>query len=221
MLPGIAVQLGLITHANLRSVDFVGRAASGTSTITIPTWVKPGDILIGFDRAQNSSGIPSEVWWDDYGFAWQTWRTGLNRRIHTYKKIAKHDDPGKVVVGLNGTAANNKLLWVFRANKPIYDTIHLSIKQSSITDGAPGNLSIAVGDSPSFVWAIYSTGASGAGNITRGFSPPKDGENSNSNGSMIIAWKFVASNPPSSFSISMNAAGNANHLVGGAFKLVL
>lgn len=113
-------------RASVQVISFRDSATSTTQTITAPSSVRNGDLLVLYDSAQNllNTTIPTSV--TPTGFTSILDNTvGTNRRIICSYKVATNSDASATITGMNGDNNNSKILLVFstkgRASVSVFD----------------------------------------------------------------------------------------------------
>ena len=95
------------------TVSLFASANSSASTVTVPSNLLPGDLLVLFDIAFGATSSPSLVTPTNFTSLGSV--TGQNGRINTaYKQVLDSSDSGTSITGMNGNSSNNKILLVFR-----------------------------------------------------------------------------------------------------------
>lgn len=181
-------------------------ATSTAQTITGPSGIQAGDLLVLLDRATNVIGTPATV--VPSGFTSIVNTTSANvRQIASYK-IADGTEASASLTGMNGDVINAKALYVFRGNVAI-SAVNVSTPNSEATDGNPASQSVTAsgGTPPLIVLGCY--GSSGAVD-PRTFSTTKDGE-INPSTALYLAYKIYNVSPADT-SIDMDDEGVNNIL---------
>lgn len=109
----------LAAHHSLNSIWLHGSNANfGSTTITIPTDIKKGDLIVFYQYAGGTFGTPSYVDPGDNfvtvgGAVGPTWSAAS---LHV--KIADGTESGATITGMNGSWNDDKIVAVFRGNRP-------------------------------------------------------------------------------------------------------
>lgn len=164
-------------------------ATSTAATITAPSDIVAGDLLVLWDAPINSAGTPTAV--TPAGFTQITNITAtLIRGIASYK-IANGSEASASISGMNGTSANRKILYTFRGNVPITTATLLGLTAEG-TDGNPAAqvCSAGSGTPPLVVLGCYygTPSLSGAS-----FTPAEDA--STTTGARQVSYKIYNSAP--------------------------
>ncbi len=159
----------LITFSKVGEVT-QNKAVSGVSSITLPATATAGRLIILFDKAINTSGVPTTV--IPTGFTQiDVGALGVRKHVVSYK-IADASDPNRVINGMVGTSSDRKLVYVFAGSEAITMIEILSLLTEQ-TNGVPTNKVITSGSAlkPCIVLGFYSQQAT----ATQSMSPSEDG----------------------------------------------
>jgi hypothetical protein len=191
-----------IASAGAQTIAFRSSATSTGSTITAPSDIVAGDLLVLLDVALNTSGFPTAVT-PFTSFLNNTNQTA--RRILFSKKIADGTEAGATLTGMNGTNSNSKTLYVFSTNGATSSS-EFDIGYEA-TDNAPAsqNITSASGSPPlvsmGFIRQATATGQS--------FSPTQDGS---INLGAITTYYKIYNSSPSDITVSCGDGGANNIL---------
>jgi hypothetical protein len=136
-------------------VYIAGQVTSTSSSITIPSTAKAGDIALLFDTSTTVTDTTPSGWTSINGVTTTGIRTNISR------KTLVSGDIGASVTGMAGTT--RKVLLLFRPNGPV-TTITVSTPLSQATTLAPNSQSVNAGAAPSTTpvisfWCAGSTGS--------------------------------------------------------------
>lgn len=203
-----------ITGARLTTITQVLSADAETESITAPSGIQAGDLIVLFDAASTGYGsAPTAVTPSGFtniintsgavsGFA--GWRMMLSY------KLAVGTEGSSSITGMIGDGLTGKCLLVFRGNKPA-TLITTADPEGEATDGNPTAKTVgaASGVVPLIVIGGY---VSVSGTVSpRTFSPAKDGEINTDSNDVWLAWK-IYNTSPADVSIDMDDEGNGNGL---------
>lgn len=188
ILPGW-IPPAAFTAARLGTLTQEDSATSTAQTITVPSAVQEGDLLVLLDRA-TGNGVTKAV-----PSGWTEINEGVYgtviRQIASYR-IADSDDAGSSVTGMNGATQNDKVMYAFRGDVPI-TSVNVSTPDSEVTDNNPSQQTVSAsgGTAPLIVFGCY-----GSWGVIdpRTFTPAKDGEESSST-NLYLAYKIYSSSP--------------------------
>lgn len=191
-MPGATFQ-ALIASAGaaaLSSITQVLSATSLASTITFPSGIQAGDLIVLQDWARNISGVPSTVTPTGFTIVNDS-TTSTVRGILSYKK-ATGSESGSLT-GMSGTFGRGKAMAVFRGDVAAA-TVTSADPDGEATSGNPAAQTVTSGSGTPPLVAIGGYSAMAA--ITaRTFSPAKDGEAGTSDDRVYLAWKIYNSSP--------------------------
>lgn len=194
VLPGLIMPPGFFAaEVELTSLSLVGSNTSTNSgSVTAPSGIADGDLLILCDFAADSARTPS-----GFTTAINTIAGGVARQIVSYK-VANGTESGQSLSGMvNNTFA--KVICAFRASKPLNSAAHGGTTSSTSvgTDPASRTINASGGTPPLLVVAAYGAFLPGGDIDPRTFDPPKDGDvGTNTSGRCLyLAWKFYGANP--------------------------
>ena len=103
------------TSVTQNTVSSPLNGASNSATINIPSGVSTGDLVVLFDQAIATSGIPASV--TPSGFTLLTFSTGGTGRFNiSCKRIVDPADAGTTITGMNSDT-NKKIILVFRGSR--------------------------------------------------------------------------------------------------------
>jgi hypothetical protein len=135
---------------------FIAAQVTGTtSTITIPSTAKVGDLALLFDTSATTTNTIPSGWTSVSGVT----TTGIRQNIS--RKTLVSGDIGATITGMGGTT--RKILLLFRPNGPV-TTLTVSTPTSQATTATPNNQTVTAGASPSTTpvisfWCGSSTGS--------------------------------------------------------------
>lgn len=199
----------------LTTITQVLSATSTGSTISVPSGVQAGDLIVLFDAAGSSNtSIPTQV--IPSGFTSIVDNTlvasgAAGQRNTLSYKIASGTEGSTSLTGMNGSNNNRKALLVFRGNVPAaIATVGDAAGQA--TDGNPSEqiVNASGGVAPLVVIGTWSLFPVGGTVDPRSFSPAKDGE-INPTAQMYMAWK-IYNTAPADVSVDMTDEGAGNTL---------
>ena len=201
-----------LIHA-LHTVSLQSSASSEAATIIGPADIQAGDLLVLWDVAVRSSGVPPAA--VPTGFTTIVDQNGSIRiRITLSCKIADGSEASATLTGMTANEQINKLLYVFRGNVPISvaTPVDPSFVFNSGGNPAPFVINAAGAAVPLVVVAGYFE-YGGAVNV-RGFSPAKDGEIQLANGDTWLAYKIYNASPA-----DVTLSGNVINSIAGCYFL--
>lgn len=102
-----------IADATAQSISVVGTSSSTSSTITAPSGISAGDLIVLIDMAVKSPGIPTTV--TPTGFVLAASNLTAPVRANISIRVADGTESGTSITGMNGTGANNKAMIVLRS----------------------------------------------------------------------------------------------------------
>lgn len=190
----------------------VASATSTSSSVTGPSTILAGDLLVLWDIAINSvSSAPATAVPSGFTAA-INFTQALIRAIVSYK-IATGVEASATLSGMsgtNGTYAQGKCLYVFRGNAPVTAVaVNDANSENTVGDPTAQVINASGGAAPLIVLGAYN-GFNGAVD-PRSFSTTKDGE-INSDTKNYLAYKIYNSSP-SDTTIDMDDEGNSNTLI--------
>jgi hypothetical protein len=147
------------------TISYVGYASSNASTITSPSGISAGDLIVLFDWAVAGS-LPAYVIPEGFTEIADL-STGGYRGIISYK-VSDGSDSSQSFTGMSGTAANKKMA-VFGSD---FDNISIGGVNTQITGGVPEPQTIPSGSVTPPVLCLAFYGIYLIGSIDpRGFDP--------------------------------------------------
>lgn len=217
MLPGMLPSLGLLAGA---AVTFVDSAQSSNSAqITIPVTANQNDLAVLIDFGIGSFVAPTEVvpsGWTKLAGASVASSPAFCRVVASYKKLGD-SDPGASITGMAVSAANNKIMLVFRSP---FITFTPSTWNAECTSGNPASQSVsASGQTPPLI--VFAMAAAEFAATSVGFStesPVFDAKISNTDTDLVFGYKIYAG-APSNHTVDMNDLDDNNCLVSGYIRL--
>ena len=135
---------------------FIAAQVTGTtSTITIPSTAKVGDLALLFDTSATTTNTIPSGWTSVSGVT----TTGIRQNIS--RKTLVSGDIGATITGMGGTT--RKVLLLFRPNGPV-TTLTISTPTSQASSLAPNNQTVLAGSAPATTrvisfWCGSSTGS--------------------------------------------------------------
>lgn len=202
----------------LTSLALQGSATLSTAaSITAPSDINAGDLLILVDRADGAgaSVVPS-------GFssvtAFQSSVAEAGYRLNVSFKVATGAEESTSIGGMDGSASDSKIMACFRGAAPISAAMAGGVLTQDSADN-PAGLTILAGaaTAPLLVVGVYSSHAPGTVD-PRAFSTTKDAEVGSADSTLYLAWKFYASSPANT-TIDMDDEGDINILIGAYITL--
>lgn len=191
--------------AALRSSAFLSGDASGN--ITLPGTIVAGDLIVVFDSANNTSGLPTLVVPAGYSTAVNITGAVTRRLLITYK-IATSQDAGATYTGMNGTQNNYKSVAVFSGQ---YSYAQSYSAVGEITDNNPAAYTIAAASGKTDLFALaFFRNAGGTGNS---FTPTQDGI---IDAGTQTAYYKVFRNSPQDILLDSPDGGSSN-VIGGCY----
>jgi hypothetical protein len=187
------------------NIAFRSSAVSSAGTITAPSDIVAGDLLVLYDNAANTSGFPTSVipsGWASPAIINQTGGSGSNRRVIVSMKIADGTEAGATITGMDGTLLDAKVLIVFSTNGATTSSAFDAAVE--ITQGDPAQQTInASSGSPPLVCIGFSR-IEGGGGAT--MTPTQDG--TAGTGTHIGYYKIYNSSPAD---VTFDAADGGNN----------
>lgn len=157
-------------NAGELELAFRSSSTSSASTITVPSDVVAGDLLVLYDTPVNLSGFPTSVVPTKFSTILNSTSGNARRTVCSYK-IAEGTDAGTSITGMNGTNANSKILLAFSTNGATAAAAYDIAFQS--TDGDPtAQVVNASGQTTPLVVLAFMRQATATG---QSFSPTEDG----------------------------------------------
>jgi len=176
-------------------------ATSTATTITVPSTVKQGDLLVLADTSTTVTDTTPSGWTQASG----TTTTGIRTNI-SYK-IATDADVGASVTGMAGTT--RKVMVVYQGNHP-FTSVRLSPTiNAQSTTAAPSNQTVTMSGirAPIIALAVY--GKTAATTPTRGWSggTPTEYSSVSTSGVYVNTLMYNVGSTPANATISMTDAG--------------
>ncbi|NIR50013.1 hypothetical protein GWO43_16060 [candidate division KSB1 bacterium] len=193
------------------ALTFQSSATSTADTITLPSDVQAGDVMVLCQRAQtNFGGPPSDVTptgWTDVGAAVNVDDGAAIRVSHKYK-IAEAGDASSSVTGMDGANGDWKIVFVFRPDNAA-DSVAPQDLAGEITDGDPASqtANASVGTEPLIVLASF--GERGGNQTGISFSPAEDGSVANTD---IDFYRKIYNSSAADVTVDLGDGGNDNSL---------
>lgn len=183
-------------------------ATSTAQTITVPSGVQSGDLLVLLDRAANTMSAPSTIIPSGFTSIVNT-LLAIARQIASYK-IADGTEGGTNLTGMSGNFLLDKALYVFRGSAAITSvSVSTPNAEGTSVDPASQAVSASGGTAPLIVFGCYSAGLSVVID-PRTFSPAKDGEIT-PDSNLYLAYKIYNAGP-ADVTIDMENEGSPNIL---------
>lgn len=191
---------GFMAGGALTAITQVLSATSTATTITAPSGIQAGDLIVLLDRAEGDpfGGVPASAVPTDFNTITDVNMTTASvegiRTILSYK-LANGTEGSSSLTGMAGTGRVDKALLVFRGDKAA-STITVASANGQATNGNPTaqNVTASSGIAPLVVIGGYTSEDTIPGVSPRTMSPAKDGE-VNPNTSLYLAWKIYNSSP--------------------------
>lgn len=193
-------------RASLTEITLVDESASNyITTISVPSGVQAGDLIILADYA-NDNSVPTKV--IPPGFTEiASPNDGSSTRFTVSYKIA--DGTETSITGQDGSEFVKRLA-ILRGDKPIASVSAGGVQTEGPTDSNPAGISITAssGAAPLLVVGFY-------GNVDttidpRSFTPAADDEAGSTN--VWMKWRFDAASPQNT-TVDMDDEGYANTLI--------
>ena len=150
----------------LQTITKISDVISSSSTITVMSDVRAGDLLVFFDFAHNNGdGVPTAV--TPSGFSVIRSHSGnyssSDGRWSSYYKIANGTESGTTLTGMNSDT-EEKCLILFRGNKQISSVSSMGIVSESDETGLDEPIiTSSSGNSPFVIFAFFGIYAKDAG----------------------------------------------------------
>lgn len=187
-------------------IAFRASATSLTSTITVPSGIQSGDILVLHDTATNATTIPTAVVPTGFTSILNEAFTTQRRTINSYK-IANGTESGTTITGMNGANTNAKILLVFSAKA---NTVNVKSVNYQCTDADPTSQTItASAGRPALVAIGFIRNLLGNANTT--MSPTEDGTVSLA--SVHYGYYKIYNQSPQNVTFDTNDGGTQNILI--------
>lgn len=172
-------------------------ATSTAATITGPASIAAGDLLVLWDAANGSFGEPTSVVPTGFTSIIDFSTVGTDLRCIASYKIADGSEASATITGMDGAAADHKMLYVFRGNVAI-SSVSANDTASEINIGNPlaQTVNASGGTPPLIIFGGYlSLGSTiDPRTFTVGGSPSKDGEISTGTDA-YLAYKIYNASP--------------------------
>lgn len=183
----------VFTAAGLTTITQVLSATSAGSTINFPGGILAGDMIVLLDAAIQSGGSPAAVTPSGFTVISNQLASASNalRTIVSYK-LAVGTETG-ALTGMNGSAQNSKLMYVFRGDIAATSLTLAGLTQQT-TDANPTAQVVTAsgGVAPLVVFGCYSCGDPIS---PRTMTPAKDGELASASSDAYLAFKIYNSSP--------------------------
>ena len=153
-------------------------ATSATGTITYPTGILAGDLIVLIDRpSSGASAFPTEVIPAGYtklSADQNSENGGAGRQILIISYMIAPTALSGTVIGANGSAANGKVMYVFRKqNGSPVNSATPTLFPSDITGSGPINCSLTIPANSFPIGSLFFTTASGRnGGTINSFNMP-------------------------------------------------
>lgn len=200
----------------ITSITNPSYATSTASTITAPSDLQMGDLLIIFDCASTAGSPPSTV--TPAGFTSIDSQSGTSMTDAWYYKIADGSEASQSFTGMNGGYSNRKLFVVFRANVPIIGvTVQSKVKQITASNPTSKTITSSGGTVPLLSLASWSNQIDSNHISTRTQSPTLTEVNNTTH--QYIGWiPYYTS--PADVTFDMDDEGADNALMGCYLEVV-
>ena len=189
-----------------QSIAFRSSSTSDNlSTITAPSDIIAGDLIVLYDRATNSSGFPTSVIPSGFTTILNNTHESTRRTICSYK-IANGTEAGTTITGMDGASADVKTILVFSTNGAT--TASFFDVEFQSTDGNPvaQTINASSGSPPlvviGFIRQVTTTSQS--------MSPTQDGTVVNGQNT---AYYKIYNSSPADVTFDCGDGGNANALM--------
>lgn len=191
--------------AGAQTIAFRSSATSTANTITAPSDIIAGDLLVLYDRAVDTSGVPTSVVPSGFTSILDEAHEGTRRTICSFK-IANGTEASATITGMDAISVDIKTLIVFSTGGATSAIAYDSIFQSTEADPTAQTINASSGTPPlvviGFVRQISATGQS--------MSPTQDG--TVANGQNIGYYKMYNSSP-ADVTFDCGDGGNNNVLM--------
>jgi hypothetical protein len=170
------------------SLTQISTATSSAASVTLPSGIQAGDLLIMSDTAVNnvSGGAPTN--WTEITAA----VSGTTFQHRAYYRIADGTESSTSVTGMTGTTFTRKAVVTFRGDVPINAITPNSAGAQHTTGNPSGESTFASsGAVPLIAFGMYGSTSSIS---PRDFTPAEDGELA-SGTENYIKWKIYAASP--------------------------
>ena len=197
-----------VVASGLTTLSLQDNATSTSTTITGPSSIQTGDLILLLDRSYGAAAPSTVV---PSGFTSIVNTAGSNLRQIVSRKIADGSEASATITGMAAGFFGDvaKELYVFRGDAAI-SSVTASTPNNQATTGNPSSQSVTAsgGTPPLIVFGAYGVGT---GTVDpRTFSPAKDGE-INGAATSYLAYKIYNSSP-ADVSIDMDDEGDENCL---------
>jgi hypothetical protein len=187
------------------SIAFRTSATSSATTLTAPSTIVAGDLLVWSENSVTFGGLPTSV--VPTGFTSISNNTvGTNRRIITAYKIAVSGDASSTITGMTTNNALTKMLLVFSTNGATSASVFDIGYETTNNDPAAQTITSGSGTPP-----LVSIGYVRTGTGTYSMTPTEDGvvsTNSDVAGSFFV-YKIYNSSP-ADVTVDATDGGNNN-----------
>lgn len=209
-LPGMFPAGAASGAAGLSSISVADSTVDQTlsSTVTAPSDIIAGDLIVLWNLSENTAGAVSSV--IPSGFTEIATSSQSQQRCTSSYKLADGSEASASLTVMDGDSRRYKAIYVFRGDVPATSVTLSSSVGSQSTSGNPSSQSvIASGGTPPLVvlgfYGAFST------IDPRTFSPSSDGEIGSSDSRMFIDYK-IYNESPADVTIDMDDEGASNHL---------
>jgi hypothetical protein len=194
-----------IASAGAQMIAFRSSATSGANTITAPSDIAEGDLLVLYDRATNTSGVPTSVVPSGFTSILDEAHEGIRRTICSFK-IANGTEASATITGMDGNSADVKTLIVFSTGGASSAIAYDVAFQSTDADATAQVVNASSGSPPLVVIAFIRQVTT----TSQSFSPAQDG--TVANGQNTGYYKIYNSSP-ADVTVDCGDGGNANALM--------
>lgn len=194
-----------VATAVAQSIAFRSSATSSAATITAPSDIVAGDLIVLYDRATNTSGVPTSVVPTGFTSILDQSHEGVRRTICSFK-IANGSEASASITGMDGNSADSKVIAVFSTSGATSAIAYDAAFESTDGDPATQTINASSGSPPlvaiGFVRQVTATGQS--------MSPTQDG--TVGSGQNVGYYKIYNSSPANVI-FDCGDGGNANALM--------
>ena len=196
------------------TLSFHDSVVSSGSTVTGPSGIQAGDLLVCWDVVVQTSTEPL-IPLSGFTLITSDGDTGNDQYCVLSYKIADGSEASASISGMSGADSNTKLLLVFRPDNPI-TTANVQDATITQTSGDPGSevISASAGAAPMVVLGAYAALTSIS---SESFSPANDGEIERQPGTFLananLRYKIYNSSP-ANVTIDMGDEGASSTMSG-------
>jgi hypothetical protein len=206
-------------------VQQASATSENLSTVTLPADINAGDLLIFLDLDVRAAPAPASTtpagWEPLLTYGGDVTTSGFQDRLDVSYRIADGTEGGTSLGGHSGGTGNDKLVVTFRPDTAITSVIGTDSGGEN-TSGNPAAVAVNAGSetAPLLALGFYATASAviNPRTFTVAGSPAKDGEASNVDQNLWLAWKIYISSP-ANVSVDMDDEGNLNIIAGGILEV--